>query len=221
MAPMADLSFAVRRGWRWAEFAVLFIGAPLAIALFLPSRLMFVALFAFTAACIVLLHLSGGFEWRHLRIGFGRIRWARALIFALGVGVMGWIILSATRPDYLRPLSPERLRFLALLWLLYPILSALPQELIFRVLFYHRYGELFRNSRVALVANAAVFSFAHLMYWSWIVAGLTFAGGLIFAYSYRRRGFPEAVLLHGLAGNMLFTVGMGVFFWSGNVTRPF
>ena len=34
-------------------------------------------------------------------------------------------------------------------------------------------------------------------------------------------GFPAAWLIHGLAGNILFTMGMGEFFWSGNVVRPF
>ena len=51
---------------------------------------------------------------------------------------------------------------------------------------------------------------------------MTFAGGLLFAWSYERRGnFPEAVILHSVAGIALFAVGMGVYFYSGNVVRPF
>ena len=59
------------------------------------------------------------------------------------------------------------------------------------------------------------------MYWSPVVAVMTFVGGWVFADVYMKRGFPAAWLIHGLAGNILFTMGMGEFFWSGNVVRPF
>ena len=72
-----------------------------------------------------------------------------------------------------------------------------------------------------MAVNAFVFSFAHLMYWSVIVAVLTLIGGWIFARAYLVRGFPSALILHAIAGNVLFTVGMGAYFWSGAVVRPF
>ena len=59
------------------------------------------------------------------------------------------------------------------------------------------------------------------MYWSWIVAFMTFCGGWIFARAYLRHGFPAAWALHAVAGNVLFAVGMGVYFYTGNVQRPF
>ncbi len=125
--------------------------------------------------------------------------------------------IRAFDPQY----SPARLRFLVVLWMLYPLLSALPQELIFRALFFHRYGALVPDPRTARLANAAIFSLAHLMYWSPVVSVMTFAGGWLFADTYLKRGFPAVWALHGIAGNALFAVGMGAFFWSGNVVRPF
>lgn len=218
----ADTTVTLRSQRRlWVEFAALYIGAPLAIALFLPPRMLFPALFTFTLAGLVLLYCTGGFEWRSLIRGWRRIRWGFAVVFTLGVALLGWLIMQATNPDYILNLTGPRLRFLFLIWLLYPILSALPQELIFRPLFFHRFGSLFPDERTGLVVNAAIFSFAHLMYWSLVVAILTFLGGLVFALAYRRDGFPSAWLLHGLAGNALFAVGMGYYFWSGNVVRPF
>ena len=69
---------------------------------------------------------------------------------------------------------------------------------------------------------ATLFSLAHLMYWSWIVAVMTFAGGLLFTWAYRKRGsFFYAVLLHAIAGNIIFAAGLGIYFYSGNVQRPF
>ncbi len=221
MAAMAEPSPAVARTRLWAELVALFIGAPLAIAVFLPPGRMFAALFTFTIIGLALLWFTGGFDWRSLLRGWSQIRWGRQLVFAAFVGLTGWAIMTLTHPGYALNLSPARLRFLALVWLLYPILSALPQELIFRALFFHRYGTLFATERGAVLANAAIFSLAHLMYWSWIVAVLTFGGGWLFARIYLLRGFPAAWLLHALAGNMLFAVGMGAYFWSGNAVRPF
>ena len=221
MAAMAEPSFAITPRRLWLELAALFIGAPLIIALFLPPRLMFAALFSFMVIGLALLWHTGGFDWRGLLRGWSQIRWGRNVLFALFVGVIGWAVMSWTNPAYQLNLSPARLRFLAVVWLLYPLLSALPQELIFRALFFHRYGRLFRSEAAAIWANAAIFALAHLMYWSWIVLILTFAGGWLFARIYLLRGFPGAWLLHALAGNMLFAVGMGAYFWSGNVIRPF
>lgn len=221
MAAMVDQTDAIRR-WRLSiEFAALYVAAPLMIALFMPGDLLFEALGVLMVAGLLLLWRTGGFDWRGLVRGWGRVPWLRVVVFGLCVGVIAWTIMQFTRPDYIRPLTIERLRFLGLIWVLYPLLSALPQELIFRPLFFHRYASLFRDERTALLVNAAVFSFAHLMYWSWVVAIMTFVGGWIFARSYLQRGFPSAWVLHAIAGNMLFTMGMGAYFYSGNVVRPF
>ncbi len=51
---------------------------------------------------------------------------------------------------------------------------------------------------------------------------MTFFGGLAFAWAYEiRRSFPLAVLLHAVAGNLVFLTGLGLYFYSGNVVRPF
>lgn len=221
MASMADPAHAIRQARLRFEFAALYIMAPLLIALFMPGNLLFPALGLLMVVGLVLLWFTGGFDWRSLIRGWGNVPWINVLVFGLAVAVIAWAVMQVTRPDYFRPLTVERLRFLGVIWLFYPILSALPQELIFRPLFFHRYGSLFPDERMALLSNAAVFSFAHLMYWSWVVAIMTFVGGWIFALAYRRRGFPSAWVLHGIAGNILFTLGMGAYFYTGNVVRPF
>ena len=205
----------------WVEFAALYIGAPLAIALFLPPRQLFTALFLFSLAGLILLWRTGGFDWHNLIRGWRRIPWAEVALVAVLTLVTGGAILWATRPDALFALARAEPWFLLVIWALYPLLSALPQELIFRPLFFHRFGSLFPDMRTAILVNAAIFSFAHLMYWSVIVTVLTFAGGLVFARAYVQRGFPSAWLLHAVAGNVIFAVGMGYYFYSGNVVRPF
>jgi membrane protease YdiL (CAAX protease family) len=204
------------------EFALIYLVAPVTMAVALPPSAMFPALFAVTALGIGLLHLTPGFYWRDLLRGWNRIGWGRVAVLAALTALCGWAVLAVTAPGALFGLARSQPGLLVMIALLYPLLSALPQELVFRPLFFRRYGPILPALRPAVVLNAAVFSLAHLMYWSWIVAAMTLAGGLAFAWSYEaRRNFPEAVVLHALAGVILFTVGMGVYFYSGNVSRPF
>lgn len=212
----------VSRPLLWAEFALLYAALPILIAVHLPPQQMFPALFALTGVGLLLLWRTPGFSLRELVLGTGELRlWPLALAAVLTLAV-SWAVLSQTRPEALFVLVRERPEMLAMIVLLYPVLSALPQELIFRPLFFRRYATLLPRRPLALVLNAAVFSLAHLMYWHWIVATLTFAGGLVFAWAYEvRRSFPLALALHSVAGCVLFAVGMGAYFYSGNVVRPF
>lgn len=205
------------------EFALFYIVIPLVVAVFLPPRWMFPVLGAVTLIGLCLLAVTPGFRWRELLTGAGRMSWAVILGVVAGAGLLGYAVLSLTVPEALWFLVRRNPSLMLMIALFYPFLSALPQEIVFRPLFFRRYEAILTSrADVAIVLNAAVFSFAHLMYWSWVVAGMTFAGGLMFAYSYRMRGnFPEAVVAHALAGIVIFALGLGVYFYSGNVTRPF
>ena len=136
---------------------------------------------------------------------------------------VGLTVVGLRAPENLFVLARERPWLLALIVVLYPVLSALPQEIVFRPLFFRRYGPLLpAGAWVQIVLNSALFAAAHLVYWSGLVAAMTFAGSVAFAYAYRVRGnFPEAVVLHAMAGIVLFTLGLGIFFYTGNVRRPF
>lgn len=211
------------RPWmRQAETVLLFLILPIIMAVFLPRGWLFPVLFGFTLCGGVLLALTPGFRWRSLIEGWGTVRWLPVLaVVGITAGV-SMLVMTQTRPDALFFMLRERPEFMLVIALLYPILSALPQELLFRPLWFRRYGDLLPDGRVGLILNAAAFSFAHLMYWSWVVATMTFAGGLVFAWAYEvKKSFPLAVVLHSVAGIVLFAFGMGVYFYSGAVERPF
>ncbi len=216
-----------RRTQLFLEWALFFVALPVGIAVVLPPAMMFPALFTLTGVGLVLLYLTKGFRWGSLWQGMGRISWPLIGGVALGTFVISYVVLALWHPERLFQLlgegAPRTATGWPIIWIIalfYPLVSALPQELVFRPLFFRRYGALF--PRWGLWVNAAVFSLAHLMYWSWVVAAMTFVGGLLFAWSYERRGnFPEAVLAHSVAGVVLFAVGMGTYFYSGNVVRPF
>lgn len=213
-------TFPARRDLFVVEFLALYVGVPVAIAVFLPPRMMFPALFAFSALGLVLLHRTPGFEWRHL--GHFRVRWAKVAAFGLGVLALSAAVMAWLFPDRMFALARTQPGLMVMILLLYPLLSALPQELIFRVLFFRRYKAVVPRGNAGVALNAALFSLAHLMYWSWVVAAMTFAGGLVFALAYKRpQGFWMAVALHAVAGQAIFLAGLGVLFYSGAVVRPF
>lgn len=198
-----------------AEFAVVFVALPLVMAFGIPPRWLWPVILAMTGAAAALLALTPGFRWRALRDGGidGRRLAVVALLTALACGLLVWWLVPG--------------RFLALprqapgLWLtimaLYPLLSALPQELVFRALFFGRYRGLFPSEPVAVAVNALVFGLAHLMFWNWVAVALCVVGGAIFAQGYLRRGFAQAVLLHAVCGGIVFTSGLGTFFYHGAV----
>lgn len=205
------------------EFAAFYLAAPLVMAVFLPGAWLFPVLGAVSAIGLVLLARTPGFHWRDLVEGSSRMSWPLLLGVVVGTAALGYAVINLTVPEarwFLIQRNPSLMLAIAFF---YPFLSALPQEIAFRPLFFRRYAAILpRRSDLAILLNAVVFSFAHLMYWNWVVALMTFAGGLVFAYSYRMRGnFPEAVVAHSLAGIVVFALGLGVFFYSGNVIRPF
>lgn len=205
-----------------AEFALLYLMAPLIMAVALPPSWMFPMLFAITAAGLVLLVLTPDFHARDLMRNATRIDGRLVGICLAATAALSYGIVRTTHPEALFALPLQRPQMMLTIALFYPVISALPQELVFRALFFRRYARILPAGRAALVLNAGVFSFAHLMYWSWTVIALTFAAGLVFAHASEvRRNFPMAVVLHALAGVVLFAFGMGAYFYSGNVTRPF
>ncbi|MSU88277.1 CPBP family intramembrane metalloprotease [Rhodobacteraceae bacterium 2CG4] len=200
------------------EFSALFVGVPLTLAFLLPPTAMFTVLGVMTGVGILLLHRTPGFDWAELLRG--PVPWPvllAALALTAAVGVAGTLALF---PHMLFFLPKQQPSLWLMILVLYPLLSALPQELLFRPLFFRRYGQLFPSVRIAVWANALLFSVAHLMYADPLVMGITFAGGWLFGWLYAVRGsFGAALLLHAVAGQILFTTGLGILFYSGAVGR--
>jgi len=101
------------------------------------------------------------------------------------------------------------IKWLVLLFV-YSFFSVYPQELIYRTFFFKRYAGLFKNEGLLIFVNAIFFSLAHLFFGSVLVLVLTFLGGLLFAYTYKKTQSTLLVSIeHAIYGCWLFTVGMG------------
>lgn len=209
---------AARRLRLGVEFAALFIAVPLIMALGLPASALWSGLTAMLVVAIGLLSISDGFSWRSLLARPVVATWWGLALFVLATGAITIALVLWLRPYSLFSLPRHNAELWLLILCLYPFLSALPQEIVFRALFFGRYGLLFPSARVAIGVNAGAFSLAHLFFWNWPALVLTAAGGAIFAWAYReKRSFLFAWLLHTLAGQIVFTSGLGMFFYHGAV----
>tara|TARA_R110002096_G_scaffold119038_5_gene257775 strand:- start:3520 stop:4134 length:615 start_codon:yes stop_codon:yes gene_type:complete len=198
---------------RWLELAILFVGLPIVMAYAIDPSWMWIVLLSAGLVAIVLLYFTEGFTWHSLRQG--TINWRASAILGIVTLVIASVLCWWLLPDRLFFLARERWYLLPILAVAYPIILVLPQELIFRPLFFKRYGGLFGNETQAIWVNAILFSFAHLMYFHWVVFAMTFVGSFIFARGYLRGSFPQAMLDHSIAGLMVFVSGLGWLFYSG------
>lgn len=129
-----------------------------------------------------------------------------------------WLIIAIATILYVLSMDPNLL-FKAILtrpilWIemifIYTFLSVIPQEFLYRIFYFQRYRFLFKNSTIFFLVNAFVFSIAHLMFQSFLVLGITFIGGYLFAYTYHKtKSMFWVSVEHLIYGGWLFTVGMG------------
>jgi len=123
-------------------------------------------------------------------------------------------IIWVLHPDRFFAFPSERPVMWMVVMLLYPLLSALPQEFIFRTFFFHRYGELITLKYGTILASTASFSFLHIIYDNWWAIGLSFLGGLLFSITYSRtKSLYWVTVEHALYGCLVFTLGMGNYFY--------
>ncbi|MEL6374988.1 MAG: CPBP family intramembrane glutamic endopeptidase [Pseudomonadota bacterium] len=202
------------------EIGVLFIGAPIAMtyAIYGWRVPLFAALLPVMVGIILYLLWDNRFSIRReLAVP---MRWRTFLaIIALFIPA-GAAITAFAWIDV-----PERFlafpRYAFQLWLtimlLYPFLSALVQEAIYRSFFFHRYGGLFGDHKaLAIITNGLLFGFAHIMFASWVTFTISALGGILFAYRYMQTRSLLAVWFeHAIYGNLIFTVGLGRYFFTG------
>ncbi|MEM9144701.1 MAG: CPBP family intramembrane glutamic endopeptidase [Pseudomonadota bacterium] len=216
-AAPSDPTTRLPRARLWAEFTALFIGVPILMAVFFGHYPLFGAILALTGVAAMLLAGTPGFRWAELR----RLPGRGALLPGLGLVVLtaaaclavaSWLV-----PERVLEFPRNRPHLWAMVMIAYPFASALPQELIYRPLFFRRYGALFGTPAIACMVNALAFGLGHLFYMNPVTIGLTVLAGWVFALAYLRYGFIAAVLLHAVAGQIVFTSGLGLYFYHGAV----
>jgi hypothetical protein len=142
-----------------------------------------------------------------------------ALRFAILSGALLWLGQRFAPEDFMQ-LPRRRPLLWLLLVVLYPTLSALPQGILWRVLFVHRYAALFDGRMSLLVAGALAFSFGHITYRSSRALAVTAVGGALFLDTYlRSHSMILAAAEHGAYGIVAFSAGLGRFMHMGRRWR--
>jgi len=179
------------------------------------------------AGCLVYLLLDKGFDRRELWNAKGARMGMRWMLIRFAIGAA--LLTTATalfEPELFLRLPRERTGLWIAILCLYPIFSVYPQEVIFRAFFVRRYGDALRGlgGRWALVgAGAAAFGWAHVLFGptthaTIIAVALSTVGGVLFMTTFlRTRSTAAAAAEHALYGDLLFTVGLGWYFYSGNI----
>jgi uncharacterized protein len=152
--------------------------------------------------------LRSRFRWN-----LSALEWRTVLLRdALLIGVLAGAVWYA-EPELLFSFVRKAPWQWALVMILYPLLSVLPQELLFRVYFFQRYSSVFGRGVSLMAVNALSFAFVHIIFGNWIAVGLSGIGGVLFASTYdKSRSLLLVSLEHAVFGNFLFTIGLGQYF---------
>ncbi len=139
----------------------------------------------------------------------------RDAVCLVGLGIVVYFMA----PQLLFSLIRRSPGLWALIFLLYPLLSVYPQELLYRAFFLHRYQPLFGRGWGMLLASAMAFGFVHIIFRNSLAVALCVIGGFLFSLTYQASGsLLLACLDHAIFGNFIFTIGLGQFFYHG--ARP-
>jgi hypothetical protein len=221
------------RLWLLVEMALLFGAAPIVMSWLVHGERIpllseyippgtkipvFVALLPVLFIAAFLLLIDPTFRLRdELKRGMG---WRNALSIVLIFGIMGgaatwWI--KTYHPSWFLDFPSNRPDTYMRIMIGYPIFSVAAQELLYRSFFFHRYGPLFgAHAWLIVIVNGLLFGYAHIIMNSAFAIAATALGGMILAARYAMsRSFWAVFIEHTLWGWLIFTIGLGRYFFTG------
>ncbi len=206
--------------WLMAELPILMIGLPMLLYYALPTKYLLPVIWSAGLYSYLVL--------RHTAPEVTRDLWSRHALIAANIVPMlkrfaccAALLTLLTRlfaPALLFSFVRTQPAFWLLVMVAYPLLSVIPQEIIFRSFFFARYKHLFTTPRLMILASGIAFGFAHILFHNWVAPLLCLLGGVMFARTYhQQRSLLLVSLEHALYGNFLFTLGLGRYFYHGTV----
>ncbi len=197
------------------EILVIFIGLPILMyynAIPLPRLLVLLSVFILTLIISI--------NQKYLTKSSFNLRVAdkKYIIFSslayLGTFCLLVAYLHFFRADLLFNIIRHKPKLIFLIIVFYPLVSAFPQEVIYRTFFIKRYKSLFNTKWQMLLVNTLLFSFLHIIYDNWYAIILTLVGGFIMTYNYyRNKSLMLVTIEHSIFGLIVFISGMGKFFY--------
>ena len=143
-----------------------------------------------------------------------KVDWAYCFFFFIIFLISGYLYTYALDESLLLNFPRESFFVWLIVMFIYPFLSVIPQEIIFRVFFFSRYKTYFLNKNIFLVViNSIVFSFCHIVFNNLHALVITGIVSPIFAHAYTNKSFLTCVVIHTLGGQIIFTLGLGKYFF--------
>lgn len=196
------------------EGILLFLGIPLLFYFKLVPLPKILALLLVAAYCGYQLWKDSGIG-RNMFVGSSDSDISKSIFLRFPV-VCGFLVALVWifQPDQFFVFPAERPFLWMIVMVVYPVLSALPQEFIYRTYFFHRYGSLTSLRYSTLILSALAFAFLHIVYDNWWAVGLSFIAGLLFGSTYARtKSLFWVTVEHTLYGWLIFTLGFGTYFY--------
>jgi membrane protease YdiL (CAAX protease family) len=206
---------------RWAQAVVIFGVVPLVVGWWVPPEGWFVALWSIAGCAWWIRRTEPATPGVYRAFTSDHSPDERVFAKTLRRVLVRFSISALVLTTATVLLAPEHLfewpRTRPWLWLaaiaLYPFISVIPQELIYRRFFFERIGPLVRRSQWCIAGSAVTFAAMHAIYRNVPAVALTLFGGWFFADTYRRTPSLKLVCLeHALYGNLVFTIGLGGYF---------
>lgn len=200
---------------RWLELAVLYLVIPALVLLLVPSQDIWLMTILCLMGAFCLLVLLKDAHFKRFRL-WHTDKFYHHIYQSLKLFVPAAVILTVVvywfAPNVLFILPREQLGMWLMILVIYPVISVIPQELIFRTYFFHRYKNIIPSKNARWLLSTLLFAFAHMVYGNWLAVILSGIGGAIFGYRYlKTRSTLVVVVEHTLWGSYLFTLGLGSF----------
>lgn len=205
----------MKRSFLIIEFVILFVVLPLLVLFEMTSLPLWLILLLCTLYCFSMLWLDCGFDRRCLWNTEGLKERVRPIIIRaiIAFAFLG-AVFAVMEPEALFAFMIEQPQIWLVVIVLYPMLSALPQELLYRAFFFHRYGKVFKSERLKIHISALAFAFVHIIYMNYPAVFLTYGAGYLFARTYHEsRSLLAVSFEHALYGCFIFTIGLGKYFY--------
>ena len=203
------------------EFLSLFILLPVTLFLFRTSmrRMVIPILLAVCILILFILLFDNSFDKKMLwKTRNFLINFKSVLIKLIIGGVVLTVLVYVLNNQIIFYLPKRNPQLWLIILVFYPLFSAYPQEVIYRLFFFHRYKMIFNRRVVMILVSGFCFGLAHLFFFNFWAIILSTIGGILFAHTFSKsNSVIIASIEHGLWGDLIFTIGLGLYFYSGAI----
>ena len=192
------------------EFFFIFLILPSAIFFLDSSVIVFLTLYSVFTLSLVILYFDKSFSFTSLR---KKVDWKFIIIFSLIFLSLSFFYVILVDKDLLFIFPKTNFELWLLVILIYPFLSVIPQEIVYRVFFFQSYFPNERSFYFLTLLNMIVFSYGHIVFNNVHAILITAIVSPIFTYAYLKKSFFTCIVLHALGGQIIFTLGLGKYFF--------